>query len=329
MTIASFALPELVRASQSATGSGAPLLQEFDAALIDPGGFRLTDLPVAADLVEKMRAVTQEFFELPIEIKARYRYVEDQYVGWCGGDFLTEYGSIDQKEMFHIGPRVAPTLRAHGTDRGIPDLDAELLDAAPGSSPLWPTAPQEFIALWHEYYLGMQATAADLGMVLATTLGMDIEEWFEVLGDNWADLAANYYPPLPPYEGDTPPVYNVPHCDLTVFTILFQDQNRTGGLSMQSADGTWEDVEPIAGSFVVNVGELLTYLSGGRWRAAPHQVTVNPTADGRGEARISIPFFYRPSDLKTVTSFVDPDAAPIAVGDWVIERKRGPAAKAS
>jgi hypothetical protein len=36
-----------------------------------------------------------------------------------------------------------------------------------------------------------------------------------------------------------------------------------------------------------------------------------------------VPFFYRPSDERTVTSFVDPDAEPIAVGDWVRAKKRG------
>ena len=37
-----------------------------------------------------------------------------------------------------------------------------------------------------------------------------------------------------------------------------------------------------------------------------------------------MPFFYRPSDDRVVTSFVDPAAAPIAVGDWVLAKKAVP-----
>jgi isopenicillin N synthase-like dioxygenase len=153
-------------------------------------------------------------------------------------------------------------------------------------------------------------------------LGASEKEWFAVLGDNWADLAANYYPPVADAEGGAP-IYNAPHRDLTIFTILHQDQSRTGELSVQSADGNWHSVSPSPGTYVVNVGELLTYLSGGRWRAAPHQVVVAQGATPATTARISVPFFYRPSDERVVTSFVDLDAAPIAVGDWVLAKKRG------
>jgi isopenicillin N synthase-like dioxygenase len=112
MTVATFSLPELVNALNAPSGSG--VLAAFDGALTDPGAFRLTDLPVPEDLIGAMHQVTSRFFELPFDVKTGYRYVEDQYVGWCGGEFLGQYGSADHKEMFHIGPRVAPTLRAHG-----------------------------------------------------------------------------------------------------------------------------------------------------------------------------------------------------------------------
>jgi isopenicillin N synthase-like dioxygenase len=298
------------------------VLAAFDAALTDPGAFRLTDLPVTEDLVATMHQVTSRFFELPFDVKAGYRYVEDQYVGWCGGEFLGQYGSSDHKEMYHIGPRVAPTLGAHSVyGTVLPSSDDER-SAALASCSLWPEAPAEFIATWHHYYRAMQETSVLLGRVLAHLLGAPEEEWFGVLGDNWADLAANYYPPVTGSDGGAP-IYNAPHRDLTIFTILHQDQSRTGELSVQSADGNWHPVTPTPGTYVVNVGELLTYLSGGRWRAAPHQVIVAEEATPATTARISVPFFYRPSDERVVTSFVDLDAAPIAVGDWVLAKKRG------
>jgi isopenicillin N synthase-like dioxygenase len=323
MSVASFSLPELVGAAGAPSPDRSEVLGRLDAALADPGAFRLSDLPISDALVEEMHSVTCAFFELPMEVKAGYRFVDDQYVGWCGGEFLSQYGSADRKEMYHIGPRVAPTLAAHGKDGSLPALDAGLSGRALASCTLWPSAPEGFIAVWHEYYRCMQEASARLGAALATLLGIGRDEWFDAMQGNWADLAANYYPPIIDEDGTGKPVYNAAHSDLTVFTILHQDQSRAGGLSVQAVDGSWDDVEPEPGTYVVNVGELLTYLSGGRWRAAPHQVTVSPDAALATSPRISVPFFYRPSDERVVTSFVDPDATPVAVGDWVLDRKRG------
>jgi isopenicillin N synthase-like dioxygenase len=322
MPVASFSFPAIVEAGRSSSPEGKNLLAALDAALIDPGAFRLSDLPLTEAMVEEMHQVTDAFFELPMDVKATYRYVEDQYVGWCGGEFLSQYGSADRKEMFHIGPRVAPTLAVHGNNGSVPVAVVDIAEQALATCALWPAVPDAFIEIWHGYYAAMQGVAAGLGSALAVLLGIDPAEWFAAMQDNWADLAANYYPPLGEGEGAAETVYNAAHRDLTVFTILHQDQSRAGGLSVQAADGSWEPVEPVPGTYVVNVGELLTYLSGGRWRAPPHQVTV--TSDGAPQpvGRISVPFFYRPNDERIVRSFVEPDAAPIAVGDWVLDRKR-------
>jgi isopenicillin N synthase-like dioxygenase len=329
MPVASFSLPDLEQASQEPSAAGAELLGRMDEALRDPGAFRLADLAIPARLVEEMHRVTCAFFELPMEQKVRYRYPDDPYVGWCGGEFLSQYGSADRKEMYHIGPRVAPTLVAHAKDGSVPSFGDEINARALASCTLWPEAPPDFILTWHRYYAGMQEAAASIGAVLAALLEIEREEWFDIMEGNWADLAANYYPPVAGADGGDRPVYNAAHRDLTVFTVLHQDQSRSGGLSVERVDGTWDEVGPEAGTYVVNVGELLTYLSGGRWRAAPHQVTVSPDAAVARSVRISVPFFFRPSDERVVTSFVDPEAIPIPVGEWVVQRKRGTRAEPS
>ena len=326
MPIPSFSLPALVEATQKPSAAGGQELSRLDDALRDPGAFRMAELPISPSLVEEMHEVTCTFFELPIDVKAGYRFPDDQYVGWCGAQFLSQYGSADRKEMYHIGPRVAPTLLAHGKDGSVPPLDGDIVGRALDSCRLWPSSPPGFIDTWHRYYAGMQEVAASLGDVLATLLGIERDVWFDVMQGNWADLAANYYPPVfseTDSDGADKPVYNAPHSDLTVFTVLHQDQSRSGGLSVQRTDATWDEVAPEPGTYVVNVGELLTYLSGGRWRAAPHQVTVSPDPALARSVRISVPFFYRPSDERVVKSFVDPGVAPIPVGEWVLERKRG------
>ncbi|HTX00231.1 MAG TPA: 2OG-Fe(II) oxygenase family protein [Acidimicrobiales bacterium] len=324
MAVASFSLSELAEASGSASGSGRALLDSFDDALADPGAFRLCDVPVPAELVEQMHQVTCQFFELPDDVKNACRYPDDPYVGWAGSRAISEYGSRDHKEMYHIGPRVAPTLSTHDRYGEVATRPTPTLPEARRSCTLWPVAPADFVQVWHEYYRAMQLVAASLGSVLATVLGIERDSWFDAMQGNWADLAANYYPVVEDGGADSP-IYNAAHRDLTVFTILHQDESRAGGLAVQAIDGSWHPAEPIPGTYIVNVGELLTYLSGGRFTAPRHEVTVLPTAGRRSgtapRARISVPFFYRPSDDRVVRSFVDVTAEPIAVGDWVAEKK--------
>ena len=114
--------------------------------------------------------------------KTAYRFVDDQYVGWCGGEFLSQYGTRDRKEMYHVGPRVAPTLVAHDEAGSVPPLDADLVDNALSTCSLWPAQPESFIELWHSYYRSMQEVAAQLGEVLAHLLGVDRETVAAVRG---------------------------------------------------------------------------------------------------------------------------------------------------
>lgn len=309
MSLRSFSLAEL-EAGHPEPWAGV------DDALHDPGAFRLEMGVADSALLTEMDRVTRRFFEAPEEDKARLRYEADPYIGWCGGRYLAERGSSDEKEMFHIGPRVAPSLTSHD---GTGALGEEV--PGPSDAPLWPDLAPFFDA-WHRYYRRMQVVAAALGRGLARLLEADEDTWFGMLAGNWADLAANYYPPLEKRAEGGDPVYNAAHRDLTVFTILYQDDSSVGGLSVQDTAGAWHPVDPRPGTLVVNAGELLTYLSGRRWRAAPHRVTVNPPAAGPRRARLSIPFFYRPSDQSVARSLVDPAAEAIAVGDWVAERKR-------
>lgn len=74
------------------------------------------------------------------------------------------------------------------------------------------------------------------------------------------------------------------HKDSGLLTLLLQDAQR--GLQVETADG-WIDAEPMAGSFVVNIGELLEMASDGYLRATMHRVVTPPA----GTDRISIAFF--------------------------------------
>ncbi len=74
------------------------------------------------------------------------------------------------------------------------------------------------------------------------------------------------------------------HKDSELITLLLQDDN--AGLQVDTPQG-WVAVPPRAGSFVVNIGELLELASDGYLRATLHRVVAPPA----GVSRISAAFF--------------------------------------
>lgn len=77
-----------------------------------------------------------------------------------------------------------------------------------------------------------------------------------------------------------------PHTDSGLLTLLHQDA--TGGLEVRNANGDWIPAPYIPGSIVVNVGDLMAQMSGGRFVATFHRVRSSDNE------RFSVPFFCEP-----------------------------------
>ena len=118
-----------------------------------------------------------------------------------------------------------------------------------------------------------------------------------------------------------------PHTDSGILTLLHQDP--TGGLEVLNSDGDWIAAPYIPGSIVVNIGDLMAKVSGGRFVATMHRVRA-PTAErithGEGFGRFSVPFFFEPGEdcvVRNIDSDGDGEGKGVRYGVHVREKMSG------
>ena len=126
----------------------------------------------------------------------------------------------------------------------------------------------------------------------------------------------------PPQASDAPDdaFGSAPHTDYGFITILAQDS--VGGLEVRPRGGDWIAAPPIAGTFVVNVADMLARWTNDRWQSTPHRVK-----NLSGTDRYSCPYFFD-MDLDRTVACLDnchgpgnpPSYDPVRYGDYLLER---------
>ena len=85
------------------------------------------------------------------------------------------------------------------------------------------------------------------------------------------------------------------HFDMDVITLLHQTPCDNGFVSLEARHGdTFYKVPAIRGTLVVNLGEIIRLLTGGRVRATVHRVVRPPLDLQHGSARDVTVFFQAP-----------------------------------
>lgn len=307
--------------------SGTPeerqrVAEEVGAACESIGFLVITNHGVAQASIDEMYETTRRFFEQPLEDKlVAVSPVGDFYQGYAPPAVRSECGEVRRRfvEAFHANPYDTPQEAiAAGYPEGVVNTMA---------ANVWPDDPPDFVAVWRRYYREMELLANRMFHVFAMALGLP-EDWFDDKVDrHLAALAANHYLPQ-----DSPPrpdeLRLQAHVDFGCLTILYQD-DAPGGLQVHQRGAGWQDIPAIAGSYVVNLGDMMSRWTNERWVATPHRV-VNPPTELLGTTRISIPFFHHPNHdavieaIPTCVSLDDPAKYdPIVGGDWIEARRRG------
>ncbi len=180
---------------------------------------------------------------------------------------MTETAQPDLKESFIWG------LDAPGPD-GIPPNQ-------------WPDFLPGMREVLTDFFSAGNAVGWSLLRAVATALDVDPESFVRTIDRPISRGSIIYYPAQPP-DPQAERFGVSSHTDYGCLTLLYQDD--AGGLQVQNRSGEWLAAPPIAGSFVVNVGDLLARWSNDRFRSTPHRV-INRS----GRARYSTALFVDPN----------------------------------
>jgi isopenicillin N synthase-like dioxygenase len=273
--------------------AGDAIARAIDDACRASGFFVVVGHEVPATLTARVEALAREFFALADSEKADVAMPHGgrAWRGWfpVGGELTS--GVPDMKEGFYFGDELGPD-------------DARVRAGRPlHGANLFPRRPAELRAAVLDYIDAVTRLGHTLLELIARALGLD-EQWFarHLTAHPVVLFRIFHYPPLP---ADATGWSVGEHTDYGLVTILGQDAS--GGLEVRGPDG-WLAAPPVPNGFVVNLGDMLERMTGGRYRSTPHRVRNTTGVD-----RISFPLFLDPAwdaDVLPIPGMSDSSSGP-------------------
>ncbi len=279
------------------------IAEEVDRICRGSGFLAVSDHGVPDAVIEAAWNEAKAFFDLPAEVKQRSKAPFPGYpYGYLGpnAEALAASRGVatppDLKESFNGGPLAVPP--------GLTDRDALSFCYA---ETIWPEQPAGFKVAWKAYYREMERLAERIMVMLAAALELPDDYFAGFIDHPISALRALNYPEqrVAPRQGQ---LRAGAHSDYGSLTILLP-QPGSQGLQIERPDGSWMDVPPVPGAFIINIGDLMARWTNDRWVSTVHRV-VNPTDAVSARARRqSFAFFHQPNWFAEIVSLV-PDEAP-------------------
>ncbi len=260
----------------------------------DAGFFYLVGHGVPRDQIDAALRLAREFFALPTDVKNEISQLQSpQFRGYSrlGGELTN--GTVDWREQIDIGPE-RPVIEA-----------AEGYRRLQGPN-LWPSNPSGFRKAFEEWDTALSDVGLKLLRHWAVSLGAPADTFDASFADRPATLIK-----VVRYPGTADTAQGVgAHKDSGVLTLLLIEPE-SEGLQVELGPDRWIEVPPLAGAFIVNIGELLEVATGGYLRATRHRVR----APRPGSDRVSIPYFLNPAlDALVPIISLPPELAALSRG---------------
>lgn len=273
MTLSALPLLDISRLD-AAPAERAAFLADLRHAAHDVGFFYLAGHGIDPQLLALVVELSNRFFALPEADKLAIEMVNSPHFrGYTRNGWERTRGEPDWREQIDIGaerpalpfdPAAPAWTRLQGPNQwpaGLPDLRPAILR--------------------------YQADATLLAIRVLRAFALALKQPEDVFAPIYGD-SPNSLIKLIRYPGrhDTQGDQGVgAHKDSGFVTVLLQD-NKQRGLQVET-EGGWIDAEPIPGTFVINIGELLEMASDGYLRATVHRVVAPPA----GAERVSVAYF--------------------------------------
>lgn len=270
---------DLTGALVSGGPRSAEVAREFRSAAMASGFFYVRNHGVDAVLVERQFDAARQLMALPLarreQLSIRHSPIMRGFEG-LGAQTLDATMHPDLKESFYCGmdwPADHPYVKAGYQTYGPSQ---------------WPPELPEVRAQSLAYIAAMNTLSLRLMQLMALSLDLPESYFDAACRDPMVTLRMLRYPPHP--EGADERTFGAgAHTDWGAVTVLAQDTH--GGLEVQMPGGSWVAATPMAGTFVVNLGDMIPRWTNGLYHSNPHR--VRNTFSG-GAPRYSIPFFYEP-----------------------------------
>ncbi|WP_454631717.1 isopenicillin N synthase family dioxygenase [Bradyrhizobium cenepequi] len=288
----------------------ARVAKSFGAAFENNGFAVIVGHGISNDLIESTYSAAKLFFAQTLDEKIRYTVPEKA------------------KSRGYLPPGIESVAKTLSGETP-PDLCEALVFGAlhrelrgqPGKPNFWPVEPKELRPLISRYCQAMEELTGYLARMSALALDLSEHYFDAAYSDPSLTLRFVNYP-----DEETPPqpgqMRYGEHHDYGGLTVLRQD-SAPGGLQIWD-DGGWHDVTPIPESFVINVGDLMSRWTNGRWQSTLHRV-INPPRNLTGSTqRLSMVAFVGPNEKAEIACLPTcsdaahpPQYEPVVAGDYI------------
>lgn len=275
----------------------AGVAREFDRICREIGFFYLVGHGMPIDEMQGILEQGRRLFALPDE-KKRAMLVGHSRRGYepMAHQSLDADSPPDLKESFLLGP---------GQPADHPYVRAGLANYGPNQWPDEIDLPG-FRTFCEAYYRHAHALSSALMDIFATIAGLPEGHFEPVLRDPMATVRMIHYPPQPGVVVNNQ-IGCGAHTDWGAVTILMQDD--TGGLEVQAASGEWLYAPPVAGAFIVNIGDMMPIWTDGAYHSNPHRVRNRSPERHRYSVAFFMDLDYH-AYVERLDAFVPADGAP-------------------